>query len=93
MFHVSHTHVFCVCFFLKKLMFIEVCRKFTFSLIFVEIGSIEQPRQTWQTQIRLLLRKQSDQGLPCLLSVKQFVPSSSDNQQKDNKCLLKIRLL
>ena len=25
------------------------------------------PRQTRQTQIRLLLKKQSDQGLPCLL--------------------------
>ena len=27
----------------------------------------ESPRQTGQTQIRLLLKKQSDQGLPCLL--------------------------
>ena len=26
-----------------------------------------RPRQTAQTQIRLLLKKQSDQGLPCLL--------------------------
>ena len=26
-----------------------------------------KPRQTEQTQIRLLLQKQSDQGLPCLL--------------------------
>ena len=28
---------------------------------------LKQPRQTGQTQIRLLLKKQSDQGLPCLL--------------------------
>ena len=27
----------------------------------------KRPRQTVQTQIRLLLQKQSDQGLPCLL--------------------------
>ena len=27
----------------------------------------KRPRQTEQTQIRLLLKKQSDQGLPCLL--------------------------
>ena len=27
----------------------------------------KRPRQTGQTQIRLLLKKQSDQGLPCLL--------------------------
>ena len=27
----------------------------------------EKPNQTGQTQIRLLLKKQSDQGLPCLL--------------------------
>ena len=27
----------------------------------------KRPRQTGQTQIRLLLMKQSDQGLPCLL--------------------------
>ena len=27
----------------------------------------KRPRQTVQTQIRLLLKKQSDQGLPCLL--------------------------
>ena len=27
----------------------------------------ERPSQTEQTQIRLLLKKQSDQGLPCLL--------------------------
>ena len=26
-----------------------------------------RPRQTMQIQIRLLLKKQSDQGLPCLL--------------------------
>ena len=29
----------------------------------------KRPRQTVQTQIRLLLRKQSDQGLPCLLLI------------------------
>ena len=28
---------------------------------------LKRPRQTVQTQIRLLLKKQSDQGLPCLL--------------------------
>ena len=28
---------------------------------------LKGPRQTGQTQIRLLLKKQSDQGLPCLL--------------------------
>ena len=27
----------------------------------------KRPQQTAQTQIRLLLKKQSDQGLPCLL--------------------------
>ena len=27
----------------------------------------KKPRQTEQTQIGLLLKKQSDQGLPCLL--------------------------
>ena len=30
-------------------------------------GLLERSRQTVQTQIRLLLKKQSDQGLPCLL--------------------------
>ena len=29
--------------------------------------SVNRPGQTVQTQIRLLLKKQSDQGLPCLL--------------------------
>ena len=28
---------------------------------------LKKPRQTGQTWIRLLLKKQSDQGLPCLL--------------------------
>ena len=32
----------------------------------------KRPRLTGQTQIRLLLKKQSDQGLPC----RQFVDSS-----------------
>ena len=41
MFHVSHTHAFCVCVFFKEIDVYEVCRKFTFSLIFVEIGSID----------------------------------------------------
>ena len=34
-----------------------------------------------QTQIRLLLKKQSGQGLPCLL-IKEFVNSSSNNLKK-----------
>ena len=38
------------------------------------------PRQTVQTQIRLLLKKQSDQGLPCLYSDKHFVNSIPGNQ-------------
>ena len=29
-------------------------------------SQLKGPRQTRQTQIRLLLKKQSDQGLPCL---------------------------
>ena len=29
-------------------------------------GILERPKQTAQAQIRLLLKKQSDQGLPCL---------------------------
>ena len=32
----------------------------------------KKPRQTAQTQIRLLLKKQSDQGLPCLLFWQAF---------------------
>ena len=38
------------------------------------------PRQTRQTQIRLLLKKQSDQGPPCLLFWQAFVNSSPENQ-------------
>ena len=38
------------------------------------------PRQTAQTQIILLLKKQSDQGLPCLLFLKAFVSSSPEKQ-------------
>ena len=37
-------------------------------------------RQTGQTQIRLLLKKQSDQGLPCLDSGKHLVSSSPEKQ-------------
>ena len=37
------------------------------------------PRQTVQTQIRLLKKKQSDQGLLCLLFRQHFVNSSPEN--------------
>ena len=37
----------------------------------------KRPRQTVQTQIRLLLTKQSDQGLPVCYSGKHLVISSS----------------
>ena len=39
----------------------------------------KRPRQTAQTQIRLLLKKQSDQGLPCCYSDKNLVNSSLEN--------------
>ena len=39
----------------------------------------KRPRQTVQTQIRLLLKKQSDQGFPVCQSDKYFVNSSPDN--------------
>ena len=32
----------------------------------------KRPRQTMQTKIKLLLKKQSDQGLPCLLFLQVF---------------------
>ena len=32
----------------------------------------KRPKQTEQTKIRLLLKKQSDQGLPCLLYRQAF---------------------
>ena len=40
----------------------------------------KQPRQAEQTQIRLFLMKQSDQGLPARYSEKCLVNSSPDNQ-------------
>ena len=39
----------------------------------------KRPRQIVQTQIRLLLKVHSDQGLPCLYSDKQFENCSPDN--------------
>ena len=45
---------------------------------------LNRPRQMGQTQIRLLLQKQSDQGLPRLLQMysdKYFVNPSPDNQR------------
>ena len=44
------------------------------------VVSQKWPRHTGQTLIRLLLKKQSDQGLPCFYSDKQFVNSSPENQ-------------
>ena len=41
---------------------------------------LKRPRQTVQTQIRLLLKKQSDQGLPCLLFAQPFCEFQPDNQ-------------
>ena len=38
------------------------------------------PRQTGQTQIRLLLRKQSDHDLPFLLFWQAFVNASPENK-------------
>ena len=43
------------------------------------------PRQTVQTQIRLLLKKQSDQGRPNLLFCQHFVNSSHDDQHFSRK--------
>ena len=40
----------------------------------------KRPRQTVQTQIRLLLKKQSDQGLPCLLFWQAFVSFTAEKQ-------------
>ena len=40
----------------------------------------KRPRQTVQIHIRLLLKKQSEQGLPACYSDKHFVNSSPDNQ-------------
>ena len=48
-------------------------------------------KQTEQTQIRLLLKKQSDQGLPCLLFWQAFLNSSCGNnfilEQKEKSAL------
>ena len=49
----------------------------------------KRPRQTVQTQIRLLFQKQSDQSLRCCYSEKHFVNSIPENQhfsweQKEN---------
>ena len=41
---------------------------------------LKRPRQTGQTQIRLLLMKQSDQVFPVCCSTKHFVNPSPDNQ-------------
>ena len=41
---------------------------------------LKQPKQTGQPQIRLLLKKHTDQGLPCLLFWHSFVNSSPKNQ-------------
>ena len=38
------------------------------------------PRQIVQTQIRLLLKKQSDQGLPCLVFWQAFLNSDPNSQ-------------
>ena len=39
-------------------------------------------KQTVQTKIRLLLKNQSDQGLPCLLFCDHFVNSSLENRKR-----------
>ena len=39
----------------------------------------KRPRQTMHTQIRLLLKKQFDQGLPCLLFLQAFCQFRHDN--------------
>ena len=40
----------------------------------------KRQRQTLQTQIRLFLKTQSDQGLPCLLLGQPFCKFHCDNQ-------------
>ena len=44
------------------------------------------PRQSGQTQISLLLKKQSDLGIHCPLFDKHFVSSKPENQQFIEKC-------
>ena len=51
----------------------------------------KRPRQTVQTQIRLLLKKQSVHGLPCLLFYRHFVNFSPDNQQEEEKSVRNFR--
>ena len=53
-----------------------------FSNYKINVLSCQQKRyrQTVQTQIRLLLQKQSDQGLPCLLFRQAFCEISPDMQ-------------
>ena len=55
----KHKHWFVI----QKPMFVDL---FSFTVIILNIGT-DKSEQTVQTQIRLLLMEQSDQGLLCLL--------------------------
>ena len=53
------------------------------------IACQKDPRQAGQTQIRLLLKKQSDQGLPCLL----FWPAFYIQDLKKNRKRKVVKIL
>ena len=56
-------HCICICIY-ARLSVYGKCLKFR-----THVACPKRPRLTGQTQIRLLLQKQSGQGLPCYLSL------------------------